>query len=230
MNLLRNYSWLILIFFSVSANSLEFLPSRAHYSVPVKSYKEMVFGDIFRQQYDFSCGSAALASLLNYHYDTKSSEQEIFKSMYERGDKKQIKEKGFSLLDMKLYLESIGLRSDGFQVSIEKVRDLGVPGITLVNFDGYLHFVVIKGINSHSVILGDPSRGTMVMKLEQFQKFYQGIVLLVRSEAKAGRSSFITDDKFAVYQRSPLDTGVSRDSLGIFSTTVPVSGENFSIR
>ncbi len=226
MNLLRTYSWLVLIFFSVSANSIEFLPHRAHYSVPVKSYKEIVFGDIFRQQYDFSCGSAALASLLTYHYDTKSTEQDIFKTMYKRGDKKQIKEKGFSLLDMKLYLASIGLNSDGFQIKIEKIREVGVPGITLVNFDGYMHFVVIKGINSHSVILGDPSRGTMVMTMEEFKKYYQGIVLIIRSEAKAGKSSFITDDQFAVHHRSPLGTGVTRDSLGIYSITLPVAGEN----
>ncbi|MDW2194568.1 cysteine peptidase family C39 domain-containing protein, partial [Vibrio sp. 1641] len=77
-----------------------------------------------------------------------------------------------------------------------------------------------------SVILGDPSRGTMIMKLDEFEKYYQGIVLLVRNEAEMGRSSFITNDNFTVYQRSPLKTGVSRDSLGVFSITLPVSGEN----
>ncbi|ARO99444.1 Lactococcin-G-processing and transport ATP-binding protein LagD [Vibrio alginolyticus] len=225
MKVLNNVIWLMLVY-SASAISLELLPYRAHYSVPVKSYREIVFGDVFRQQYDFSCGSAALASLLTFHYATKSSEQDIFKSMFEKGDKEKIKEKGFSLLDMKFYLDSIGLRSDGFQVGLEKIKEVGVPGITLVNFDGYMHFVVIRGINNHSVILGDPSRGTMIMKLDEFEKYYQGIVLLVRNEAEMGRSSFITNDNFTVYQRSPLKTGVSRDSLGVFSITLPVSGEN----
>ncbi|WP_245228429.1 C39 family peptidase, partial [Vibrio mytili] len=220
-----NLTWLMFVV-STSAYSLEFLSHRGHYSVPVKSYKEIVFGDVYRQQYDFSCGSAALASLLTYHYSTQSSEQDIFKVMYQQGDKKKIKEKGFSLLDMKLYLASIGFNSDGFQIGLEKIREVGVPGITLVNFDGYMHFVVIRGINSHSIILGDPSRGTMVMPLDTFKTYYQGIVLLIRNEAKAGRSSFITDDKFAIYYRSPLESGVPRDSLGVFSITLPVSGEN----
>ncbi|WP_045420934.1 C39 family peptidase [Vibrio jasicida] len=225
MKVWQNLPWLLLAL-SASANSLEFLPHRGHFSVPVKSYKEIVFGDVFRQQYDFSCGSAALASLLTYHYQTPSSEQDIFKSMYDKGDKKKIKEKGFSLLDMKVYLDSIGLNSDGFQVGLEKIRNVGVPGITLVNFDGYMHFVVIRGMNADSVILGDPSRGTMIMKYEEFQKYYQGIVLLIRNEAEVGRSGFITDDKFTIYHSSPLESGVQRDSLGVFSITLPVAGEN----
>ncbi|MGR5411043.1 C39 family peptidase [Vibrio sp. PNB22_4_1] len=225
MRIVRNITWLMLAM-SASANSLEFLPHRAHYSVPVKSYKEIVFGDVFRQQYDFSCGSAALASLLTYHYETPSSEQDIFENMYRNGDKEKIKEKGFSLLDMKMHLASIGLNSDGFQIGLEKIRKVGVPGITLVNFDGYMHFVVIRGMNKDSVILGDPSRGTMIMKYEEFQKYYQGIILLVRNEAEMGRTSFITDDQFAIYQASPLESGVPRDSLGVFSITLPVDGEN----
>lgn len=225
MKVWQNLTWLLLAM-SASANSLEFLPHRGHFSVPVKSYKEIVFGDVFRQQYDFSCGSAALASLLTYHYGTPSTEQDIFKIMYDKGDKEQIKEKGFSLLDMKLYLDSIGLNSDGFQIGLEKIRKVGVPGITLVNFDGYMHFVVIRGMNADSVILGDPSRGTMIMKYEEFEKYYQGIVLLIRNEAEMGRSGFITDDKFAIYHASPVESGVPRDSLGVFSITLPVAGEN----
>ncbi len=217
--------WLMLAV-SASANAIELLPHRAHYSVPVKSYKEIVFGDVFRQQYDFSCGSAALASLLTYHYQTPSTEQDIFKSMYAKGDKEKIKEKGFSLLDMKHHLATIGLNSDGFQIDLQKIRKFGVPGITLVNFDGYMHFVVIRGMNDHSVILGDPSRGTMIMKYDEFQKYYQGIVLLIRNEAKKGRSSFITDNTFALYTKPPVETGVSRDSLGVFSITLPVAGDN----
>ncbi len=218
-------SWLILVV-SVSANAIELLPHRGHYSVPVKSYKEIVFGDVYRQRYDFSCGSAALASLLTYHYKTPSTEQDIFKSMYDKGDQAKIKEKGFSLLDMKTHLATIGFNSDGFKIDLQKIRKFGVPGITLVNFDGYMHFVVIRGMNEHSVILGDPSRGTMIMRYEEFQKYYQGIVLLIRNEAKKGRSSFITDNQFALYNKSPVETGVTRDSLGVFSITLPVAGEN----
>lgn len=64
------------------------------------------------------------------------------------------------------------------------------------------------------------------MRFNEFKRYYQGIVLLVKNEAKQGKESFITSDKFALYQSPPLESGVSRDSLGVFSITLPVSGEN----
>ncbi len=210
---------------STSTFAIDFLPHRANYSVPVQSYKELIFGDVYRQQFDFSCGSAALASLLHFHYQRPVKEQQIFDEMYSKGDKSVINKKGFSLLDMKLYLESKGLKADGFRISLEKLRELSVPGITLVNFDGYMHFVVIRGVSNNSVILGDPSRGTMIMPTAEFEQYYRGLVLLVRNEADVGRASFIKDDNFSLYQASPLDAGVSRDSLGVFSITLPQSGD-----
>ena len=91
--------------------------------MPVKSYKEIVFGDVFRQQYDFSCGSAALASLLTYHYQTPSSEQDIFKSMYDKGDKEKIKEKGVEMQDHK---PKIGLRGKRCALSASSALN-GIP-------------------------------------------------------------------------------------------------------
>ncbi|WP_040890733.1 C39 family peptidase [Vibrio ezurae] len=215
----------LVLIYSASTLAIDFLPHRANYSVPVKSYKETLFGDVYLQQYDFSCGSAALASLLHFHYQRSVKEQQIFNVMYDKGNKEIINKRGFSLLDMKYYLQSIGLKSDGFKLGLEQLRKIGVPGITLVNFDGYMHFVVIKGMTQNKVILGDPSRGTLIMSISDFQSYYSGLVLLVRSEADIGRESFIQDENFSLYQSSPLDTGISRDSLGIFSITLPVSGD-----
>ena len=210
---------------SASSLALDYMPSRGVFSVPVKSYQEMLFGDVVRQQYDFSCGSAAVASLLTYHYDNPVDEDTIFKLMFDRGNQDKIKIDGFSLLDMKEYLDSLGYKADGFKIPLARMRQLGVPGITLVNFDGYMHFVVIKGMNNHSVILGDPSRGTMQVKYEQFEKYYSGIVLLIRNYTDIAQNTYISDDNYTLYAPSPLDTGVSRDSLGVFSITLPESGE-----
>ena len=39
------------------------------FQVPVKSMNEIRFQSVVPQRYDFSCGSAAVATLLTYHYD-----------------------------------------------------------------------------------------------------------------------------------------------------------------
>ena len=111
------------------------------FNVPVVSLKEARFKTVIKQQYDFSCGSAALATLLKFHYDTDTDEQSVFKAMYDVGDQAKIKKLGFSLLDMKKFLQSIDLKADGFKLTLEKLRQVGVPAIALVETSGYKHFV-----------------------------------------------------------------------------------------
>src|SRR4051794_6409634 len=76
--------------------------------MPVNSLKQARTARTQIQKYDFSCGSAALATLLTHHYDYPVTEEVVFKSMYENGDQAKIHKEGFSLLDMKRFLESQG--------------------------------------------------------------------------------------------------------------------------
>ena len=103
----------------------------------VQSFQEKKYSATIAQQYDFSCGSAALATLLTYNYDIKTDEQEIFKDMFENGDKDVISKSGFSLLDIKNYLARRGIESDGYKAPLEKLAAVRVPAIVLVNVRGY---------------------------------------------------------------------------------------------
>ncbi|MDQ6880994.1 MAG: C39 family peptidase, partial [Pseudomonadota bacterium] len=123
--------------------------------LPVTGLKQVRAGSTVHQQYDFSCGSAALATLLTHHYGHPAAEQEILHAMYDLGDQDKIHREGFSLLDMKRYLAGLGYVADGFQQPLEKLRDAGLPAIVLINEQGYRHFVVIKGLEDGRVLLGD---------------------------------------------------------------------------
>ena len=69
--------------------------------VPVTSIRQARWAGTLLQQYDFSCGSAAVATLLTHHYGYPISEQAVFEEMYAGGDQPRIQKEGFSLLDMK---------------------------------------------------------------------------------------------------------------------------------
>ncbi len=127
-----------------------------------------------KQEHDFSCGSAALATLLTYHYDDPVTEETVFKAMFARGNKEKIEREGFSLLDMKRYLEANGYYSDGYVTNLGKVAKVGKPVIVLINNGGYLHFVVIKGIDGEKVLIGDPATGarTLSRAVEQISICY----------------------------------------------------------
>src|SRR3546814_6408724 len=44
------------------------------YQLQVMTWWDIPFRSVIRQRYDFSCGSAALATLLTYHYGAPTSE------------------------------------------------------------------------------------------------------------------------------------------------------------
>ena len=127
------------------------------FKVHVVSMREARFQTIILQKYDYSCGSAALASLLTYHYDRPTDEETVFKAMFSTGDQEKIQQEGFSLLDMKVHLARQGLVADGYKMTLDRLAKLGVPVITLINTGGYRHFVIIKGIREDDVVIGDPA-------------------------------------------------------------------------
>ncbi|WP_111415121.1 C39 family peptidase, partial [Billgrantia lactosivorans] len=141
-------------------------------TVAARSHQEMRWDGVVAQQYDYSCGAAAVATLLTYHYDRPTSEAEVFESMIRDGEVEQIREQGFSMLDMKRYLDAQGLNSDGFRVGLEDLERIGIPAITLIDTAGYRHFVVFKGVDRESVLLGDPAVGTVAIPRAHFESIW----------------------------------------------------------
>ena len=70
----------------------------------------------------------------------------MFERMYASGNRAKIRAEGFSLLDMRRYLRSVGYEADGFELPLDKLLEEGVPAIVLLNDRGYRHFVVVKGL------------------------------------------------------------------------------------
>lgn len=191
--------------------------------VSVTSLQGMRFKTVVRQRYDFSCGSAALATLLTYHYGRPVSEQDTFNAMFEMGDQERIRQQGFSMLDMKRYLQTRqGLGSDGFRLPLEKLEELGVPAIALVNIDGYRHFVVIKGIRDERVLLGDPALGIRDYSKAGFKEIWSNdILFLIRDEVSRGREQFNAPVSWEALTKPPYGTALARDGLSNFLLSLP---------
>jgi predicted double-glycine peptidase len=158
-----------------------------------RSMVETRFDTVVRQQFDFSCGSAALATLLTYHYDKQQGEGEVFRGMWRDGDKQAIQRLGFSLLDMKRYLAAQGMVANGYRVDLDQVAGANTPGIALIAPDGYRHFVVVKGVEDDFVLVGDPSLGLRRMDRDQFEKDWNGVYFVVTDGAKINHPAFNTD-------------------------------------
>lgn len=182
------------------------------YSVPVASLKEVKFRATVRQQFDFSCGSAALSTLLTHHYGMPLSEEVIFAEMFARGDQAKIREEGFSLLDIKVFLESRGFMADGFEAPLEKLAEARIPAMVLLKENGYSHFVIVKGMRDGRVLIGDPAGGTRVMTRAAFDKLWINQILFVISN-RTDIASFNSDADWSSAPRAPIGDGINRDGV-----------------
>lgn len=206
---------------SADAGMLELAGIGGKYTVPVTSLKEARFKSTLRQQYDFSCGSAAVATLLTHQYDYPVSEQAVFEEMFARGDRQKIQKEGFSLLDIKLYLEAHGFKADGFEQPLQKLIDSHFPAIVLIAEKGYHHFVVIKGLRDGRILIGDPSNGTRAISRKNFESIWVNKLLFVIHN-KQELAKFNDNADWRVAPRAPLAGGINHD--GLANVTLPKFG------
>jgi hypothetical protein len=198
----------------VQADTLELSGiSGGRYAIKVTSLKEARFKATTRQQFDFSCGSAAVATLLTHHYDYPVTEQSVFEEMFARGDQAKIRREGFSLLDIKLYLGAHQFQADGYELPLDKLLESGLPAIVLINDKGYHHFVVIKGMRDGRILMGDPSNGTRAVSRASFESSWVNrILFVIHNKQKLAKFNLAAD--WQVTPRAPLAVGVNLDSLG----------------
>lgn len=186
------------------------------FSVPVESLKDTMaryrFRSTVHQKYDFSCGSAAVATLLTYHYDTPLSEEDAIRVMFAGGDQVKIQQEGFSLLDMKNFLEARGFHADGFEATLEQIVQFGAPGIALIEDNGYRHFVVIKGVYGDKVLVGDPALGGRILLRSDFERVWSNhVFFVIHSHRKQAR--FNVAGQWQLTPRAILGDAISRESL-----------------
>ncbi len=188
------------------------VPYSGSYAIQLTSLKEARFKTTVPQQYDFSCGSAATATLLTYQYGHPVTEAEVFRQMYANGDQARIRKQGFSLLDMRRYLQSQGFEADGFELPLDKLFDEGLPAIVLLNDRGYRHFVVVKGLRRGRVLVGDPARGTRALTRTDFERLWDNRVLFVVHNRR-DLAGFNESRDWRTAPPAPMAMGIGRQSL-----------------
>jgi predicted double-glycine peptidase len=198
---------------SPAVAQVRFGAEAAQASVRVLSWKEIPFRTVVRQQHDFSCGSAALATLLTYHYGRPTAERDAFSTMYAHGDQAKIRKVGFSMLDMKTYLASRGLRADGFRVSLDELRRNGTPVIALIKLGAYRHFVVVKGVEGDKVLVGDPALGLRIFEAADFARMWNGIAFALHDNPSAGSPRFNLAQEWLPWAVAPVRNAARLDTL-----------------
>jgi hypothetical protein len=177
-------------------------------TLAVHSWKDLPFRTVVPQHYDFSCGSAALATLMRYHYKIPVDEPVVFHAMWTVGDQAKIRRYGFSLLDMKRALKVRGITADGFKLSLDQIEALKLPGIALITLGRYKHFVVIKGVYGKRVLVGDPAQGLKIYSRADFEKIWNGVVFVIHAGAPS--PAFNRAAEWRPWAYAPLDQALDQ--------------------
>jgi predicted double-glycine peptidase len=133
-------------------------------TVPLRSFKDLRDQGVIKQRLDYSCGPAALATLLTYVWNDPISEVEIIhQTLLHLGqDQEAVRRKeGFSLLDLQRVAQARGYKAEGFRIAPEYLDKLSGPVIVFIQFRGFKHFAVLKGVRGGRVHLADPSLGNV---------------------------------------------------------------------
>lgn len=169
------------------------------------SMRERHFLDMVPQRTDFSCGAAALATILNYAYGYKFSEAEVIAGMLKVSDPQLVQNKGFSLLDIKNYVETLGLRGRGYTVNPEILDRIKIPTIVLLDIRGYKHFVVLKKTTPDKVYIADPALGNRVMDRQNFVDGWNKVTFAVIGNG-FDRETILLRPKPPLTARNMVDT------------------------
>lgn len=140
----------------------------------VKSLLEMRRENVVMQQWDLSCGAAALTTMLNFQHHDMVTEKEVATALmgreeYINNPRLVNIRQGFSLLDLKRYADERGYEGIGYgKLTLDSLVKKA-PIIVPLNLLGYNHFVVFRGIKGNRVLLADPAWGNRTLLVEQFE-------------------------------------------------------------
>jgi uncharacterized protein len=144
---------------------------------PVRSLLEMRREHVVIQNWDLSCGAAALATLLRYEFGESVTEKDVAHGLMRRSEYVenpqlvQVRE-GFSLLDLKRYVETRGYKGVGFgKLEFQDLIE-HAPVMVPVDALGYNHFVIFRGVKGNRVLLADPAWGNRTMTIDKFQRMW----------------------------------------------------------
>ena len=142
---------------------------------PVRSLLEIRREAVVVQEWDNSCGAAAVATVLTYGHNDPVSEAAVALAMLRRTDALRVRVRGgFSLLDMKRFAESRGYTAAGYRgLTLDEL--LGTPAaIVPIDEHGNPHFVVVRGRQGDHVDIADPAFGNRRIPVQRFMEVWKG--------------------------------------------------------
>jgi len=192
---------------------------------PVRSLLESRQHKVVLQEWDTSCGAAALATLLRFQLGDPVTERTVALGILRGTDPDRVRGRGgFSLLDLKRFAESRGFAADGYAgLSTGQLLRLA-PAIVPIESLAGDHFVVFRGVVRGQAVLADPAFGNRTLPFAAFESLWKarlGFVVKPKARGKDANRLFATrrdllrveDDAARVTMDEPLPKALTDAQL-----------------
>src|SRR5690242_5883234 len=129
------------------------------FRLEVKSWRELRTQNVVMQQRDYSCGAAALATILRHHWGDNVTETGLLLATLQMLTADEMRDrirKGLSLTDLRRLATRIGYFATIGRLDYEQLREVKIPLLVGIIVDGYDHFVVYRGTDGYYIYLADP--------------------------------------------------------------------------
>lgn len=172
----------------------------------VWNWRELKQQNVVMQRRDYSCGAAALATLIRYYWGDPVGETYFLTAILSTLSPEELRDRvanGLTMTDLRRaavrrgYLATIG------RLSYQQLTESKVPLVVGITVRDYDHFVVYRGTDGYYVYLADPIRGNIRVPAWEFVEQWQRNAVLV--VAKPGAS---------VRETSPLTVTSDETFLG----------------
>ena len=144
--------------------------------------------NVVMQSYDYSCGAAALATILQYYWNDPVTEKDILKVLFKTltiGEIKDRTKNGMAITDLRRVSVEMGYFSSIGTLPFDKLLEAKIPLIVPIHLEKSDHFVVYRGAACGRVYLADPIRGNVRPTFAEFcgQWNKNAILVVVKKNA-----------------------------------------------
>jgi len=135
--------------------------------IQVQSWKQLRDEGIEKQDLDYSCGSAAVATILRSYYGVEVYEKDILKEVEKLGN-----DGAASFSDLQEAVQTFGFKATGISTDFDTLKTIKIPALLYLKYRDQDHFSVLRGISDSHVLLADSSWGNRTFTAHQFSKLW----------------------------------------------------------
>jgi len=134
-------------------------------------YRALQERNVVMQKQDYSCGAAALATVLRFYWGDNIGEREVLLRLNKLLTPEEFVDRvknGLAITDLRRVSVEMGYVSTTLELTFSKLVESKIPLIIPIAPKGYDHFVVFRGLHGEWVYLADPIRGNIRLTVPEF--------------------------------------------------------------